>query len=331
MKNILSKAENIHIFWCHKLNCELYHGFLKFCTNLKYLRMELNHNDNHESLAGTGNGWLLRKYPSLNHIGFENTAASIFPLSAAKKPPVEFMELKTFFQLNPNIKILSTNFYFLESNRNILISANKVFDQLNLLDMDFNDDKYYSLLNDLYDLGVFKRLHLRGFDVKDPSKLQSIHGLEELSIHKIESVIPPLPHLKEFNFFSIGNRHFIPNIINLVNIERFYTESSLFEEILGMIRRFKNIQYIKANFTIRTRFEPYFNGEYIDLVKVNEERKKLSGACKTTIYIDEELFLATKWKTGVTNLSLIELKRTKATHWKNFLNCWDSISGLYSF
>lgn len=53
------------------------------------------------------------------------------------------------------------------------------------------------------------------------------------------------------------------------------------------------------------------NGIQIDLSIFNEERKKLSRACKLTIYLPEKSYLATKMapKNVYINHDLIEIKR----------------------
>lgn len=57
----------------------------------------------------------------------------------------------------------------------------------------------------------------------------------------------------------------------------------------------------------------------LNLVALNEERSKLTGARKITIYFRDDIFLATKWTTlhGNTNLSLIEMKRSDSLEWNH--------------
>ncbi|XP_055303149.1 uncharacterized protein LOC129568846 isoform X1 [Sitodiplosis mosellana] len=57
----------------------------------------------------------------------------------------------------------------------------------------------------------------------------------------------------------------------------------------------------------------------LDLVAINKERAKLSGARKITIYVRDDIFLATKWtvRHGDINLSLIEMKRTDSLEWNH--------------
>lgn len=53
----------------------------------------------------------------------------------------------------------------------------------------------------------------------------------------------------------------------------------------------------------------------IDLTALNEERSKLNGATKVIIYVEERIFLATKFAKANIELSLVMLKRAKAVKW----------------
>lgn len=48
---------------------------------------------------------------------------------------------------------------------------------------------------------------------------------------------------------------------------------------------------------------------------INEECKRLIKARKITIYIEEAVFLATKWKIGKTEYDFIEIRRTEEIDW----------------
>lgn len=50
---------------------------------------------------------------------------------------------------------------------------------------------------------------------------------------------------------------------------------------------------------------------------MNKERKKLAGARRVTIYINDRLILVSKWMKEATNLDLIELRRFESFDWND--------------
>lgn len=57
----------------------------------------------------------------------------------------------------------------------------------------------------------------------------------------------------------------------------------------------------------------YRNG--LDLSVLNEERRKLIGAKKISIYVHDDMYLATKWTRPI-HLDLIELRRYDSLEWQ---------------
>lgn len=50
-------------------------------------------------------------------------------------------------------------------------------------------------------------------------------------------------------------------------------------------------------------------------LNVNEEREKLKGACRVTLFIDEKVYLPTKWAMNGKEFRLIEIRRTSSHRW----------------
>ncbi|XP_055306450.1 uncharacterized protein LOC129570761 [Sitodiplosis mosellana] len=63
----------------------------------------------------------------------------------------------------------------------------------------------------------------------------------------------------------------------------------------------------------------FSNGRVLNLVALNKERGKLPNARKVTIYVRDDVFLATKWatKNGDTHLKYIEMKRSDSYEWNH--------------
>lgn len=54
----------------------------------------------------------------------------------------------------------------------------------------------------------------------------------------------------------------------------------------------------------------------VDLWALNEEREKILGAQKISIYVNEVVYLATKWTMKTIDFSLIELRRFDSYEWE---------------
>lgn len=92
---------------------------------------------------------------------------------------------------------------------------------------------------------------------------------------------------------------------NLENVRRIIFDSVSIDDILLFIRRCRKLEQIKIS---QFYYANYRHKDIIDLTALNNERKKLEGAKKIRIFIEEDIFLLNKWKQEI-NLSLIELKR----------------------
>lgn len=121
-----------------------------------------------------------------------------------------------------------------------------------------------------------------------------------------------LPDLNEINFLR-GNPVYLFMDIekeNFKNIGYFDLKQATFDQILLIIQRFAKLRYIRI---MKLKGGFYCKNDIIDLKTLNEERKKLIGACKTEILVKQKIYIATKHAMMKTNFSLIELKPLEAT------------------
>ena len=111
-----------------------------------------------------------------------------------------------------------------------------------------------------------------------------------------------LPCLKELYIYGVACRCHE----NVKNVERITSWSIYYNGIMEFIGFFPKLKHF--------RIKNIFDTEQFNLNAMNKQRKKLAGACKTTIYVPENDFLLTKWSTN-TSIGLIELKRVQACDW----------------
>lgn len=307
IKEILGQVDDIRMT-TFKFDGDFYEQFLKFCPKLKYLSVQYCA----VLKMGTGNSWLTRHYPTLQHVHFDDKIYS----------PVETIELKTFFKLNPQIQTLSATIYFLLKNTNLLCGADIKFDQLIVsVDSYFEDEMtcVCDLLRKLHHYGFYKRIQIRGLfctSAQDEIDLfGTIAALEKISLFNREVALPSLPHLKELRFTISG----IPSeieaaTINLRNIKRIYFDNATFDSILFIIQHFPKLHLIKVN---DIEDGTHFEKNVIDLKEINKERQKLNEACKITIYVKDTIFMATKYAKMKTNFNFVELKRNVTHEWEH--------------
>lgn len=216
LKPILNQVTKIEMrFWEDETD---YHGiFLKHCSNLKCLCIFGIKGNN---LMGNGCKWLQRKYPTLERLILLNTHIYY------EDERNEIRELRTFFELNSNVRTFSTTLQFLWGNRLWLRGANIKLDQLEIQGDGFLKlDPYFDFVNELHCQGFYKRLHFYGKDIYVDGYLlraAQLRGLEKLYLAyvNLSIALPPLEGVKELNFvFSEDIKH--PNTLasNIPHVE----------------------------------------------------------------------------------------------------------------
>lgn len=302
IKELLKKVEKIIISsWTS--DPDFYNVFLKHCKSVKHLVIKGNKN---YFPCEVSDDWLSHHYPSLEYVNF------------GRIPKEKINEYMAFFRLNPNITALGLDIKSLERVGLHFLRAGIKFDRLFYLEWWITKNGL-DLLKQLHDGGFYKRLQLTfefaQLDDEDDEDyeldlnvLTSI-GVEVINGDRINFTIPPLPRLKEIDILEYCEFYYkYENVKNVV--ERFNTGGfgvGLITKLIGNFPKLKHFQ-----------IESIYDANQLNLTALNNEREKLAGACKTTIYVDEYTFLTTKWASLKTNLSLIELKRMEACCWEDF-------------
>lgn len=82
-----------------RIDGDLYEVLLKHCTRLKYLNVAI-----FTGIIGTGNEWLLRQYPTLEHF---HSKTPFFYSGGMTREQLPGSELLTLLEWNPNIRRFS--------------------------------------------------------------------------------------------------------------------------------------------------------------------------------------------------------------------------------
>lgn len=285
---------------------DFYETILKYCENLKDLSICHIMND---TVIGKNNKWLHRQYKSIEHISLDDS-------DVGGPGPVgwEIPELKIFFQKNPNIRSFSTSFNFLWENRHCWLDTNIKIDVLKVQGDCFLQsgmDRICKLLNQLFEQGFFKRIHMKAtyiYNQEDMNAILSLKGMEKiyLACVEIKTTLPSLPYLRELGICYDGNFDDFETIAkNLLRVDCVYFSHARSDTLIPFIKYAALVQKIKIDHLDEGTF---FENGIINLVELNEIRKTLTYACPIKIYVSEKIFLATKWALN-TEMDFVRLKR----------------------
>ena len=300
LQSILAKVEVVEIFCC-TMNGEFYENFLSKCSKLKRLTVKGFYGPG--PLIGTANDWLLREYSQLEHL--ELTSMRV---------DYEINELETFFHRNPHIRSFAIDSDCLWNNRNLIMTAQVNLDRLAIDSENFETDYFYQLLNELHAIGVYKKLqfYLLNIDERSINPIASLTAMDKLYSQLLDEDVafPYLTNLKELCIgctINITDMNALAK--SLVNLEQIQFLVAHSNQIVPFVRHSTKLTKIKVK---SLKEETSRDGNVLDLTAWNKERGKLVGARKIVVYVEEDVYLATKWTLNDIDRSLIQLKRTES-------------------
>lgn len=306
VKDRLRNLEFLRIDACG-FDGNAYEMLFKFCTNLKRLIIQ-----NTYEFDDAGNDWLLKSYPKMEHLEY--------------KPDVNHVcnELAQFFELNPTVRVFSTRAYFLWNNRATVTSDKVKLDDL-AVSVDFINGKKFQefceFLNELHDQGVYRRLHLYISNQQELiDEIAALKSLTKLYIIFDEANSITLPILNDLEEICIHRTEDISNLEDVAtkfpNLKRAHLRSGTSTELLMFVKRTVNLMKIKVDYL---EDGLHFNGKnnILDLIELNKQRQQLNEAEKVTIYLDEVIYLPTKWAMKDTDFSHITMRRSQSHEWNH--------------
>lgn len=342
LRKFAGNIENIHLDQC-SMDDEFNENFLKIFPNLNRICIEWGSS---ETIIGSGSEWLTRKYPKLEQFMLIPNYSNLFEqgimsprrwLQSCTEPITDFLEL------NPNIRHFTTTFACLWINTGRFISSdvklhNLVIDMSRPIyraprfyfDYDFHENFLIDfadalLPNEEFDLRLicdtFKELYKREFyrqlhlciidshhdSIRRIATIPALHRVLFLDDIKVEQ-LSPLMNVKQLDLKSIEGRDFE---IYFPKLERISFAFASYDNICWILRCAPKLKQIKV-FTFKGKSH---SGGPLDLIALNNERKQVNGACKVSIFVDEKVFVATRWTFENINLSYMEMKRLHSTEW----------------
>lgn len=242
----------------------------------------------------------------------------------------DFMgESPIFLKRNPNILEFAIDSEIIWENRDIFLESNIKLDELFIVVMSRDLHKlnfFYRFLNELQVRGFYKRLKLEFCNLWNQEAIEQLatfNGLVELVIVNDGTTegsftLSGLKNLEELDIYDGDVRHVNFEILanNLPNIKRFRFQEVSIDQIMLLFEHSVKLQTIEI-IRLIDGINYSEDTHVIDLLELNEKRKRLPDAKKITLYVDEKIYLATKWALGETNFGLIRLKRYNPFTFKN--------------
>lgn len=303
MEEILCKVEDLTISECSFKITN--YATITRCSKLRRLSVEKCDSDCN---------WLIGKCQTLEYfkfIPYQNEIESIHKVTK-------------FLEQNPNIRKFGTNADYLCASRELIENANGIkFDDLAICfcgDTDIDFLAFCTILTELYERGIYQRLQLYHWGKMSQhilNLLASIDGLVKLNINCYEkrlelSILCDLEELYVYNSECIADMEIVAN--ELINLKRIHFYRANADDIIPFMRKSVELEKIKVG--------RFYNGAHfsedtqiIDLPALNEERIQLTDARKITLYVWEDVYLATKWTLKETNFALIRLKHIESFEW----------------
>lgn len=257
---------------------DIYENLLKHCMKLRSLNI---YRDFHAEC-------LPKKYPALEHLQIKTN--NIRP---------ECDELIEFFKLNPTVRYLTVDDECIRHNRRNLLESNIKLHYLIIANLFGEDNAFYATLNELHQRHFYKQLHVYVLESISVDHLAALRGLVTLYVTK-NIKLPSLTTLRELGFDVDVNFdvHDIPGLC--INLERLVIRKISVNQIVPFIRYSRNLTEI---------YVEWLKESSLDISALNKEREQLAGARKLIIYVNENVYLATRWQSREISLKLIEIQR----------------------
>lgn len=318
VQKCLNDIEIIEMDLC-TMKMEFYENILQFCWKLKSLSVSRSSYDlDGGIIIGPDNNWLLRSYPMLQHIELTN----LYEL--------RHNELKEFLQQNPGLRSLSIDAKSLMLNQHQILAADG---KLEKLAVDFHPHAidaeievtaivpmFYKLLFELQKREFFAELHLYVKFIDHENCMQKLYSLPSLTMlgGYIDRIENPLMRVKELDI-SLGSDildiEMLPD--KLPNLERIHFAEANADHILPFIRLSPRLKQVKIG---DLKDGTHLMDGALDLEALNRARRVLPKARKISIYVNEAVFLATKWaRKSTMYFDFVELRRGESITW-NGLN-----------
>lgn len=303
ISKILERIQILH-FDRVKIDGNFHKNVLMHCQNIRTLSV-LSFNS---IPIGADNTWLLRKYPHLEN----------FELAQQYGSRIE--ELDTFLAQNQQIRTIAVSSGLLLCNRSSFLGSNLTLDTFSIRLDHYHpsrNDLLYDLIIELHKRGFYRKLHVYAviLDSKMSKKLMLLPDFTKLYVSDTIGQVE-LSHLVNLKEIGFRTSRLVNNTTNLahslVNLERVYFYESNYDTILSFMSQSKKLNQMKVRHFVRNYPS---NDSVLNLPELNQKRQKSIECGKTKIYIEEAVFLSTKWALSTIDFDKIKMILGESYDW----------------
>lgn len=324
LKRILANVEILQFEKCWFKN-DVGVSFLRHCLNLKCLALDdYAIKSSLIDLSDVKHQWMMEKYPKLEFLSYNvsNPSNNMWPM------------IRSFFVENPNVEL------FYPSSESASMPIDEIIYRINLNNvrvkglclkleqMSFIEiDHIYGVLNVLHAQNYFTDLHLiitREATLTDRNcaktlaLLEGIYGLYvtfTLTDLAVIHYISKMTNLKSLLIFIHKPGYALYLSKKLINLEEVFIrcEESNFRMMKSFVGVSSKLRRMYV-FGIRSASHAVHCVQ-----KLNNLRKRLSGACKVTIYVATDIYIDFKHINNNLNMDLVEIKMHDFSTMKNVI------------
>lgn len=303
----LHKVESLKFIYS-ELDTDVHDTLLGHCGNLKRLAVrDTNSNGSTKRFFVGNDEWLTKKYPSLEY----------FEVNSKRKVD----QVIKFLEKNPKIATFATTFEFFMANLDAISTSKIKLNTLAILHEATPKDasQYQQFVKELPDLrhrGFFNELHSYFQRTKlnhsYSSRLLPHVTVLHITLQTENFALDRMVNLKQLYLFGVSRISDLDTTINkLTRLTYIYFACESFENIAPFIKHLRNLKKIRIDNIVAG---PYFNDKtnVLNVSALNAQRRPLGKEAKLTIYVNEDVFSATKSAVDVYSSKYIILKRTQS-------------------
>lgn len=298
---LLTNIESLHITrdW---INNRIFEAISVYCPKLKCLDVQCPHSKNDDIEQNL----FLQHYPYLEDFRYEPCFT------------MRINHLELFLTKHPNLKQFTTNFRFFWLHRDIFSEMPIQLEMLTIVEKVVTTipfDAFVELLRRLYERGFYKSLHL-SLDhwkheyhqlIKTIPLIRSYPQFKKMNTLDVYD-FSRLTNLTELHFAQLdSSMEGVENLAkNLKNLEVLIINDPKLEHILPFLRHSTKLKKYITKCLISTEHDDFA----LDLVRFNQERVSLANARKVIIYVQDSVYIPTKWKYDDLNFSHVKVIRS---------------------
>lgn len=299
---VLNNVETLKFIWC-EFESDFHEIFLRHCGELKRLYLKDTEMDP-RIIIGRSNDWLYKVYPSLEHFEFISTR--------------KFDQVIDFLRANPKIHTFSTSDNFLIANKEKILSSKLELNVLAVLHgettmLKTSMNEIVNQLSTLRYQGFFKLLHLYAHSKINlssyPANLLSVVEVLHILNGLQKVALSPFVNLVKLYIFAANQITDLDNAWSkLRNFEHIFFSFETISNILPFLEHLPKLQKVQIE-TVKDGLYFSRTKNSISLSTLNQARKKLLNARKVTIFVQEDVYLATKEEFKQDHFDFIDIKR----------------------